>query len=409
MNSSPVSFKDIQAARKRISKVLIDTPVTHSHYFSHKLGRCVYLKWDNRQVTGSFKERGALNFLELLSKSDRKKGVCTASAGNHALGLSHHSQQLDISCTVVMPKVAPLVKIQRAKETGANVILHGTTLDQARDFAIEFAQNESLIYVHGFDDRAVIAGQGTCGIEILEQVKDFDSVVVPVGGGGLISGIAIAVKELKPNVKVIGVYSEWVSLAKEYLNLIAQGQEPGPLPISIADGIAVKTLGKLNQEIVERYVDEVVTVSEAQIASAIIALLKVEHTVVEGAGAAALAATIEGLLPGGCKKPVVLVSGSNIDLNLLSSIITSDMVLQGQMVRILASVPDRPGSLESITSVIAECGANVLHVHHDRMSTRLGLVDILFVIEVHDRDHTNHVLKALAADNIEAILFDSPK
>ncbi|MCB0338628.1 MAG: threonine ammonia-lyase, partial [Bdellovibrionales bacterium] len=382
-----VSISDIEKASQRISSCLEKTPVSYSPIFSERFGREVYFKWDNRFRTGAFKERGAANLLGSLSDDEAKRGVCAASMGNHALALSWHAAKKGIPCTIVMPIYAPLVKVQSTKNTGATVFLEGETLEDATVFAKELVAKHGHRFVSAYDDELIIAGQGTAGLEILDQCPDVDSIVVPVGGGGLISGIATAVKAKRPDVYILGVQSEWVSW-------MAQAKQEGsvaPVQRSIADGIAVKTLGKLTRPIVEQKVDSLLTVSEEDIAKAVVDFVEVEHAVVEGAGAAGLAAISRELLPSKFKKTVVMVGGSNIDGNLLTVLIERDLVKRGRWIKVPIAVPDRPGQLNRVSKIIAEQGANVLHVRHDRFSTRLGIVDILFLIEVRDRAHGNLV------------------
>lgn len=390
----------IEAALPRIRAALPITPLTHSPALSEVSGREIFIKWENRHRTGSFKERGAVNFVALHG-ADSKNGVCAASAGNHALALSYHAARAGIPCHIVMPVSAPLVKVQATRKTGAEVILFGNTFDEAYAHGVALAEEKGYAYCPAFDHPSVIAGQGTAGLEILDQLADFDSVIVPIGGGGLISGISTAIKSQRPDVFFLGVQSEWVVNARAKK---ADPSAPQPLipPTSIADGIAVKTIGKLTAPIIAANVDAVVTVSENQIANAIMRLLELERTVVEGAGAAGIAALLAGMLPAKYKRTAVVVCGSNIDTSVLSRLIERDMAQRNRLLRLLVSVPDRPGSLHATTGIVARLGANVLQVYHDRSSTSLpGNVDIAFVLEVRDHPHKEAVVSGIREAGLE--------
>jgi len=396
---------EIQQALGRVREVLKVTPLTHGSTLSELCGHELFLKWDNRLRTGSFKERGAVNFLASLSAEERQRGVSAGSAGNHALAVAYHASRLQIPAHIVMPQTAPLVKVQAVRALGAEVILHGTIFDDAYHKAIALSEEHGYRFVPGFNHPLIVAGQATCGLEILDQLPSLDSVIVPVGGGGLISGIALAIKHRAPHVQIIGVQSEWIIAARNEVPNAQNSSIPLALrPISIADGIAVKGIGELNAQIISSHVDLLVSVSEPQIAHAIMRLLELERTVVEGAGAAALAAALAGKLPSSCKKTAVLVCGSNIDLNVLSRLIERDMAQQQRLLSISVSVPDRPGSLHATTGLIAEQRANVLHVTHDRSFSSIpGNVTISFLLEVRDGEHQNAVLAALRSAGLEVV------
>lgn len=386
-------------AYKRVRKEFAPSPLTHSIFLSELVGHDVYIKWDNKLRTGSFKERGAINFIGTLSPAQRKKGVCAASAGNHAMALSYYASKAKIECTIVMPNWAPLIKVQSTSRFGATIILHGNSFDEAYEHAQKISSEKGYNFVSAFDDYDVIAGQGTIGIELFEQLSGFDSVVVPVGGGGLIAGIATAVKARDPSVHVIGVQSEWIVKKRE----LSEQAKLSPLPPStIADGIAVKTIGKKTAPIIKEKVETIVTVTENQIADAIIKLLELEKTVVEGAGAAGVAALLSQLVPSRYKRSIVVVCGSNIDVDLLYRLIVRDMANRQRLLRIVTSVPDRPGSLLYVSGIIASLGANVLEVLHDRsFADKPGNVSISFVLEVRDKEHKDSVLKAFREREIE--------
>jgi threonine dehydratase len=381
------SLTDIEAARERLRPHLALTPVSHAPSISEKLNKRIHIKWDNKLRTGSFKERGALNFLLRLPHDVQKRGVCTASAGNHALGVSYHAQRLGIPCEIVVPFNAPLVKIERCKRFGAKI-----SYRQSLSEAMEFAKDTGVTYVPPFDHLNIVEGHGVAGLEALEQLDDFDSVVIPIGGGGYASGIASAIKAKRPDVFILGVISEWAERYRQNPEAYAVGIPP----MTIADGIAVKQIGAVTGPIIHEFVDKVVSVPESTIARAIIVLLEHERVVVEGAGAAGLAAIMEGHLPDRCEKPLVFICGSNIDMNLLSRLIEQDMAERGRLLRVSISLPDRPGLLHQISGIIADQGANVLQVYHDRFYARMpGYVDMTVVMEVRDRAHGAQVIQHL--------------
>ncbi|RME59318.1 MAG: pyridoxal-phosphate dependent enzyme, partial [Candidatus Dadabacteria bacterium] len=377
--STKLSYNDIEEASKVVSKWINPTQLTFSLPFTRTFKRNIYCKWENKLDTGSFKERGASFFITKLSQKEKEKGICAASAGNHALAVSKYAQAFGVKCTIVMPHTAPLVKVESVKNNGAEVELFGLTFDDAYARALKICREKKYTFVPAFDHLAIIAGQGSLGIELLSQLPEVDSIAVPIGGGGLISGICIAVKEKKPEVKIVGVKSEW-SLKKD-------SSEDSPFKhISIADGIAVKREGKFTKPIIDKYVDEIVTASEEEIAQAIIDFLKFERAVVEGAGAAALCALSKSLVLKKCKNTVLIVSGSNIDINRLSRLIQRQMKNEDKLLRIVVPVVDRPGSLAAVTKVLSEIGANVLETFHDRSFSSIpGYVDITFLLEVRNK------------------------
>ena len=395
-----LTLKDIQEARERIRETLPITPLTYSKELRELTGRDIFCKWDNKFKTGSFKERGAVNTIKSLVEAGETGGICAASAGNHALALSHYSGKHNLPCKIVMPLSAPLVKVQKTRATGAEVILNGSTLYESTDHALEISHKESLTYISPFDNHTIMAGQGTAGLEILDQLDDFDSVIVPVGGGGYISGISTALKESgKKDVFVLGVQSEW---AVNYQSGAQKDNRATIQPTTIADGIAVKKIGKLTAPVIEKYVDELVTIQESEIADAVIQFLEREKTLVEGAGASGLAAVLAGKLPEKYKRPVILVCGSNIDINVLARLIERDMRARGRLLNIDVSVPDRPGSLHTTAGLLACAGANVLSVLHDRAATRIpGNVHITFHCEVIDEEHKQNIVKTLEESGIK--------
>ncbi|HKQ73035.1 MAG TPA: threonine ammonia-lyase [Blastocatellia bacterium] len=398
-----VDLKDIEDARARLGRAIYHSPCPLSLTLSRLCGCRTYFKLENLQMTGSFKERGALNKLLRLSEAEKRSGVIAASAGNHAQGVAYHSTRLGVKSTIVMPRPTPLIKVANTRDLGGNVVLHGASYDEALAHAEHIASEEGLTFIHAFDDEAVIAGQGTIGLELLEEDVAFDVVVVPVGGGGLISGVAIAMKENRPNTRVIGVEPEYYACLKVALG--AEEKAPIATQPTIADGLAVKRAGDRTVEIARRYVDDVVTVSEDEIASAILKLLEIEKTVVEGGGAAGLAAVLFNRIAGIENKNVVMIiSGGNIDPNLLSKIIERGLAKDGRMVRIRVLGRDRPGELARICQRAAAVGANILEVTHNRAFANLevGGVEIDLILETRGRDHVEQLLKVLREDDIEA-------
>ncbi len=390
------SFLDFEQALSCIRPYFGPSPITLSEGISELAGHDVYIKWDNKLRTGSFKERGVINFLLSLSSSERKRGVCAASAGNHALALSYYAKKMGVKCNIIMPKNAPLVKITSSRANGAHVHLEGNTFSEALVYAYAFSRRHRNVFVHAFDDPRIIVGQGTIALEIAEQLGEFDSVIVPIGGGGLISGIGLALKNLRSNVSLIGVRSEWAVRARK------NGAKSGFFPFSIADGIAVKTPGKLTEPIIEKLVDRIVVATEMDVARAIVKFLEIERALVEGAGAAGLCAILKQLIPKRFKKTVLIVSGSNIDVNMLARLINRDLAEQGRVIQMDLSVPDRPGSLARVSNIIAKNGANILEISHNRALCLIpGAVIISYILEIRDKEHKESLLLDLRDHGIE--------
>ena len=395
--ASSLSLADIQAAQARIKKSLYLSPCARSETFSKLTNNSVYLKLDNLQRTGAFKERGALNKLLTMSPEERARGVIAASAGNHAQGVAYHAGLHKIKAQILMPLTTPLTKVSATKGYGADVVLHGANYDEACAEAIRRSQAEHLTFIHPFDDEAVIAGQGTLGLEMLHQCSDVEAMVIPIGGGGLISGIACAVKETNPKVKVYGVQPARLPSMEVAL---AAGKPVVLSPAAtIADGIAVLRTGDNTLPLVKKYVDQVVTVTEEEIANAILLLLEREKTLAEGAGAAAIAAVLNHKLPLAGKKVVVLVSGGNIDVTLLSRIIERGLVKDGRLVRLRVHLPDYPGALNRLTGILAQHRANIVETAYDRAyyGVNLGDTAIDITMETRGPDHIAELLSALAA------------
>ena len=391
----PVTLDSIRAARERIRGHLYLSPAPHSAALSEMTGQQVFLKLDNLQRTGAFKERGALNKILTLTPEERSRGVIAASAGNHAQAVAFHASQNKIRSRIVMPLMTPLVKVAATSNYGADVVLHGADYDEACAEAIRQSKEDGLTFLHPFDDDDVIAGQGTIGLELLEQVPDLEAVVVPIGGGGLISGVACAIKESNPKIRVVGVQTE-------RLPSMLRAREAGhpvdiPAQATIADGIAVRRAGERTLRLVTRYVDEIVTVEEEEIASAILVLLEREKTLAEGAGAAALAALLQKRTSLDGQRTAVLVCGGNIDVTLLSKIIERGLVRDGRWVRIRIHLTDRPGSLHNLTKIIADLRANIVQTAYDRAyyGVSLGDTAIDLTLETRGAAHIREIADAL--------------
>jgi threonine dehydratase len=387
-----VTFADIEAAAGRLAGQVLDTPCVESRTLGQIVGCQVFLKFENLQFTASFKERGALN--KLLALVDQGvKGVIAASAGNHAQGVAHHAQRLGMRAVIVMPLHTPTVKVERTLGFGAEVLLHGESFDEARDHALEVAAAQGLAFVHPFDDPLVIAGQGTIAIEMLRAQPAIDTLVVAVGGGGLIGGIATAARALKPSVQIIGVQT---ARFPAMVNAIKGTQHPQGTS-TIAEGIAVGQPGLITREIVRELVDDLVLVDEGDIEQAIVMLLEIEKTLVEGAGAAGLAALLKEPARYAGRKVGLVLCGGNIDPMLLSAIIGRGMVRAGRLARIRVGARDTPGVLARITAVVAQVGANIDEVHHQRAFSTLSAqnVEVELVLQTRNTAHVGSVVAAL--------------
>lgn len=396
MKTAAVSFADIRAARRRIASGVVVTPCPESIPLSEITGARIWCKLDNLQRTGSFKERGARNALLRLTSAQKKRGVIAASAGNHALGLAYHGRLLGIPVTVVMPHYAPLIKVGTCRRLGARVVLQGRDFAEARAHADELVEGEGLTYIHGFDHPDIIAGQGTMALEILEQVKNVDAIVVPVGGAGLIAGLAIAAKALRPQIKIIGVES----VATASFTAALRTRRPVTIPrrATLADGLAVLRVGDNAFRLARPLVDRVVRVSEDTIALAILRMIELEKSVVEGAAAAPLAALLSGALPELRGKRVVLtVCGGNIDPAILSRVIELGLVRDGRLARFTVRISDRPGGLAELTRLIAATGASIRDIAHDRAfsGADVSAVNAVCTVETRDRPHIRELHRAL--------------
>lgn len=396
-----VTLADVQAARARISDALENTPCTHSRTLSKITGAEVYLKFENLQFTGAYKERGALNKLLQLTEAERAAGVIAMSAGNHAQGLAYHAGRLGVPATIVMPQGTPFVKVERTADLGATVDLHGETLIDATSHARALAVEKGLTFVHPFDDPDVIAGQGTVALEMLEAQPDLDTLVVPVGGGGLISGCAVAAKAMKPEIDVVGVEPElYPSMSNA-----TRGEDRPCEGTTIAEGIQVKQVGDYCVPLVSKYVSDVVTVSEKGMERGISLLVAVEKTVTEGAGAAGLSALLEHPERFKGRKVGLILTGGNIDARLLSSVLVRELVRERRILTLRIRMPDRPGSLLGVAKVCAESGANVLEVSHNRLAMTLSAksAELLITIETMDGNHADRVIADLARAGFDVI------
>ncbi len=393
-----INQQDVLDAYERIRSHVQNSPIVKSVTLSDLTETEALFKLENLQMTGSFKERGAVNKLLTLSDEEKSAGIIAASAGNHAQALAYHAQRLGISVKIVMPRYSPIVKIKSTEHWGAEVVLAGETFDDAMAHSREIVKEEGRIYMHPFDDPLIAAGQGTVGIELLESEygKDIDAILVPVGGGGLIAGIASYIKATRPDIKVIGVEEATCDAMHQAL------QKGTPTLVDaapvIADGIAVREVAPENLKVVNECVDEVVSVSSDEIANAIMLMLEIEKLVVEGAAATPLAALLNNRLPHLKGKTVVsVVSGGNIDVNLLSRIIDQGLSFDGRVARIQTVVQDRPGNLEQLLTTFRHQGANVLEVHHHRLSPTapIGQVGVTVTVETRNRAHQEEIIQAL--------------
>ncbi|MFN3231778.1 MAG: threonine ammonia-lyase [Alphaproteobacteria bacterium] len=399
-----VSLSDIERAADAIRPAVTVTPFLRSVTLSQLTGAQIYLKFENLHFTASFKERGALNKLLSLDQRQKAAGVIAMSAGNHAQAVAYHAGRLGIAATIVMPRDTPLVKVRNTEALGASVILYGDALDEATDHASKLAIEQGLTFVHPFDDPAVIAGQGTAGLEMLQSEPGLDVILVPVGGGGLIGGIASAAKALKPEIQMIGVEAARYPCVTAAL----RGEEAVAGGATIAEGIAVKRPGKLTLDIIRDKVDDMLIVTEAQIERAISLLITIEKTVVEGAGAVGLAAVIAEPDRFRDQKVGLVLSGGNIDTRLLAAVLMRDLVNQGQIAQLRLTIPDRPGALAEVAAIIGEAGGNILEVQHNRLfsETQVKEADLELALEGRDHQHIHRIVDALTARGFAVRLLD---
>ncbi len=396
MTMDPPTIDDIRAAAARIEGAVIRTPMLMSPTLSEIVGAEVWLKFENLQYTSAYKERGALNKLLQLSADERARGVVAASAGNHSQAVAYHATRLGIPATIVMPEPTPTVKITKTEGYGATVVLHGDMFDDAYAKARELSLENGYVFIHPFDDPQIIAGAGTVALEMLEDAPDLDTIVVPVGGGGLMSGVSIAARSVKPDIELIGVEAELypsMKCAIEGCHLPLGGD-------TLAEGIAVKQPGELTSRILKDYVNEVVLVSERSLESAVAMLVRIEKTVVEGAGAAGLAAMLSNPDRYKGKKVATLLCGGNIDTHLLANVLVRDLVRQGRIARLRVAAQDQPGALAKIAAKFFEVGVNIIEIRHSRIFTALPAKDTVIEVECEARD-------AGAIDQVEAMLKEA--
>ena len=396
-----ITLSDIQCAHRSMSGVVHNTSLDKSTTFSKMTGCEVYLKLENLQKTGSFKIRGAYNKIHSLTEEEKSKGVIAASAGNHAQGVAYAARMSKTKATIVMPETAPLAKIMATRGYGAEVVLSGAVYDDAFNKATEIQQRSGQTFIHAYNDREVIIGQGTVGLEILQALEDVSAIVVPIGGGGLIAGLATAIKESAPHVKVYGVQAQGAPAM--FMSKRAHSIKTTPDAVTMADGIAVKTPGELTFSIIDKYVDDIVVVDDEAIANTILMLLERAKMMVEGAGAVSLAAILNGIIPAR-GKIVSVISGGNIDVNFISRIIERGLVKAGRRIKISTLINDRPGVLQSLLTIIAKSKANVINVYHDRVERNVPIGQAVVEISLETRDalHTEEILANLRQESYSA-------
>ncbi|MBN9282711.1 MAG: threonine ammonia-lyase [Hyphomicrobium denitrificans] len=401
----PVTYSDVVRAADAIRGAIIETRFQPSRTLSTLLDAEIWLKFENLQFTASYKERGALNKLLSLTDAERNAGVIAMSAGNHAQGVAYHAHRLGIPATIVMPASTPTIKVENTRSHGATVLLEGQTLEDASQFAVRYGQEHGLTFVHTFNDPVVIAGQGTVALEMLKATPDLDTLIVPIGGGGLISGMAIAAKAINPKIKVIGVEAQ---LYPSMLNAVKKSS----LPVggdTLAEGIAVTLPGDVTKSIIEELVDDILLVSEADIERAVALLINIEKTVVEGAGAAGLAALLAAKRLYKDRKIGLVLCGGNIDTRLLASVLTREMAREGRLSRLSIDLPDRPGQLARVSGLIGGVGANILEVYHQRIFTDVPAkgTELNLVIETRDRAHLDQVVAGLKGGGYSVLVKGS--
>ncbi len=391
--SFPVSFSDIEAAASAIAGEVERTPAVPSRTLSAVAGTDIFLKFENLQFTASFKERGALNKLKSLPETERRRGVIAMSAGNHAQGVAYHAGRLRIPTTIVMPEGTPFTKVKHTRDFGAKVVMHGTSLSDAFERAREIAQEQGLAFVHPYDDPLVIAGQGTAGLEFLTQTPEIDTLVVPIGGGGLISGMSIAARALKPEITIYGVETARYPSMKNAL----KGEAAPVGGQTIAEGIAVKAPGVIAQSVIAALVADILLVNETEIEAAMVKLLEIEKTVAEGAGAAALAAVLSRPQLFSGRKVGVVISGGNIDMRLMSNVILRELAREGRILSLTVEIEDRPGVLAHVAHIVGNAGGNILEVSHNRLLTGVSAksADLGLLIEARDDAHAAEIRRVL--------------
>ena len=388
-------------AKEKLSKVLLKTSLIHSPIFSKEAGNEVYIKPENLQKTGSFKIRGAYNKITNLSDEEKKKGVIASSAGNHAQGVAYGARELGIKAVIVMPKSTPLIKVESTKQYGAEVVLHGDVYDDAYKKAKELEEKESYVFVHPFNDEDVLDGQGTIALEILDELPETDIILVPIGGGGLISGIACAAKLIKPDIKIIGVEPEGAASAREAIkeNKVVELKEAN----TIADGTAVKRIGDLNFEYIKKYVDEIITVSDYELMEAFLLLVEKHKIIAENSGILSIAATKK--LKEKNKKVVSVISGGNIDVLMISSMINKGLIRRDRIFSFSVDISDKPGELAKVVDLIAELGANVVKLEHNQFKnlSRFRDVEVQITVETNGTEHIQNLIETFEQKGYEII------
>ena len=400
-----VGIEDIKAAAATIEGEVVRTPLIAAPRLSQTLGCEISLKLENLQFTGSFKDRGAFNKLKSLSAAEAERGVIAMSAGNHAQGVAHHAQRLGIPATIVMPVFAPIAKVERTRSFGARVVLEGDTIDAAAEAARRIQDEEGLAFIHPYDDPKIIAGQGTIGLELLAESPDIETIVVPIGGGGIISGIALSAKALNPEIRILGVEAELYPSMYRALNALA----PSAGGTTLADGIAVKTPGGLTKAIVAELVDEILLVDEAAIEAAIQLLVEEQKLVAEGAGAAGIAAVMKYPERFAGQRVATVICGGNIDVRLLASVLTRGLVRDGRLVKLRVEIIDRPGVLAKIAECIGQTGGNIIEVHHQRMFSDVPAkqADLDIMVETRNPEHVDQIVGLLKAQRFPTRIVSS--
>ena len=398
------TIADVYRADKQLSGTVKKTKLIHSDFFSNSSGNEVYLKPENLQHTGAFKLRGAYNKLNQLSEEERQRGVITASAGNHAQGVALAAQKLNIKATICMPATTPILKVEATRAFGAEVVLYGDSFDDAAAHSLELQREHNYVYVHPFNDREVLLGQGTTALEIINELKDVDAILVPVGGGGFASGVALATKMVSPNVQVIGVEPENAACMKAALdaNRIVTLDSAD----TVADGCAVKTAGELTFAFCKKYLDEIITVNEMEIMSALLSLIEKHKLIAEGAGVLSLAALSKLAFKG--KKVVAIVSGGNIDISTISTLIDKALIARGRIFCFAVMLPDKPGQLLNVSQILTDENANVIKLEHDqaRVTDSFKKVVLEVTVETHNHEHINRIIKALSQHGYEVEQID---
>ena len=395
------TIADIYRAAKQLEGITVKTDLIHSSFFSEACGNDVYIKPENLQHTGAFKLRGAYNRISQLTKEEQAKGVITASAGNHAQGVAFASQKLGVKAVICMPATTPILKVEATRAYGAEVVLHGDSFDDAYAHSLTLQKKHGYIYIHPFNDREVLLGQGTTALEIIDALKDVDAILVPIGGGGFASGVALATKLVNPGVKVIGVEPENAACMKAALDagkIITLKSSD-----TVADGCAVKTAGNLTYAFCKKYLDEVITVSEMEIMGALLSLIEKHKLIAEGAGVLSLAALSK--LPFHGKKVVAIVSGGNIDISTISALINKALIARGRVFCFAVQLPDKPGQLLKVSQILAEENANVIKLDHNQAKVTDSFKKVILevTVETHNQEHIDRILKALAKNGFHDI------